>query len=216
MEAGCPKQLPPEMIVKIFELYHKTMLAMAYEFLKDTHKAEDVVQEVFERLSKYKLDIYNPYSVKTRCLMKVMVRNAALTYREKDSRLPTMPFQDELYREIDYIDPERHYLEKSDYLRIMDIIEKMDPTIRDAMKLKYGLGMPTEEISQVLGVNYALTRYRIQRGRVLLRAALEKEREERKTLLEQEEQERKKRQADKAEQERQKEKIVIQFIDTDR
>ena len=216
MDAESSKRLPPEMVEKLFGLYHNTMLAAAYEYLHDRHKAEDVVQEVYERLSKYKLEIDNPYSVKTKCLIKVMVRNAALTYREKESRLTTTPFDDTTYREKDYIDPEKHFFEKSGYRRIMDIIDKMDPGIRDVLKLKYGLSMKTDEIAKALGISYALTRYRIQRGRKLLREALAREQAELEEQAVREEAAKEQRKAAKEELERKKEKMIIQLNESDR
>lgn len=175
MEAGCPKKLSSEMIETIFALYYKSMLRVAYQYVNDKDRAEDIVQEVFERLAKYALDIGNPYSMKTRYLIKIMVRNASLTFLGKENRIQTAPFHEESYNEEGYADPERLYFEKSDYQRIINYIEHMDPRICDAMKLKYGLGLSTEKIAEILGVNVMLTRYRIQRGRVLLRQALEKE-----------------------------------------
>lgn len=163
------------MIETIFALYYKSMLRVAYQYVNDKDRAEDIVQEVFERLAKYALDIGNPYSMKTRYLIKIMVRNASLTFLGKENRIQTAPFHEESYNEEGYADPERLYFEKSDYQRIINYIEHMDPRICDAMKLKYGLGLSTEKIAEILGVNVMLTRYRIQRGRVLLRQALEKE-----------------------------------------
>ena len=163
------------MIETIFALYYKSMLRVAYQYVNDKDRAEDIVQEVFERLAKYALDIGNPYSMKTRYLIKIMVRNASLTFLGKENRIQTAPFHEESYNEEGYADPERLYFEKSDYQRIINYIEHMDPRSCDAMKLKYGLGLSTEKIAEILGVNVMLTRYRIQRGRVLLRQALEKE-----------------------------------------
>lgn len=213
MEAGRSKRLSPEMIETIFALYHKSMLYTAYEYVKDKDRTEDIVQEVFERLAKYKLDIDNPYSVKTRCLMKVMVRNVALTCLDKENRMVTTPFLEENANRDEYVDPERLYLEKSDYQRIMDYIENMDPRVRDAMKLKYGLGMRTEEIAETLGVNLALTRYRIQRGRILLREALDKEQRDRDKVKLAEERFLQERRAAK---DGQREKIIIQMPRIDR
>ena len=83
----------------------------------------------------------------------------------------------------------------------------MDPRICDAMKLKYGLGLSTEKIAEILGVNVMLTRYRIQRGRVLLRQALEKEERDKERAKQEEDlllQER------RAAKEGVKEKMIIQ------
>lgn len=207
MEAGCPKKLSSEMIETIFALYYKSMLRVAYQYVNDKDRAEDIVQEVFERLAKYALDIGNPYSMKTRYLIKIMVRNASLTFLGKENRIQTAPFHEESYNEEGYADPERLYFEKSDYQRIINYIEHMDPRICDAMKLKYGLGLSTEKIAEILGVNVMLTRYRIQRGRVLLRQALEKEERDKERAKQEEDlllQER------RAAKEGVKEKMIIQ------
>lgn len=207
MEAGCPKKLSSEMIETIFALYYKSMLRIAYQYVNDKDRAEDIVQEVFERLAKYALDIGNPYSMKTRYLIKIMVRNASLTFLGKENRIQTAPFHEESYNEEGYADPERLYFEKSDYQRIINYIEHMDPRICDAMKLKYGLGLSTEKIAEILGVNVMLTRYRIQRGRVLLRQALEKEERDKERAKQEEDlllQER------RAAKEGVKEKMIIQ------
>lgn len=207
MEAGCPKKLSSEMIETIFSLYYKSMLRVAYQYVNDKDRAEDIVQEVFERLAKYALDIGNPYSMKTRYLIKIMVRNASLTFLGKENRIQTAPFHEESYNEEGYADPERLYFEKSDYQRIINYIEHMDPRICDAMKLKYGLGLSTEKIAEILGVNVMLTRYRIQRGRVLLRQALEKEERDKERAKQEEDlllQER------RAAKEGVKEKMIIQ------
>ena len=189
------------------------MLRVAYQYVNDKDRAEDIVQEVFERLAKYALDIGNPYSMKTRYLIKIMVRNASLTFLGKENRIQTAPFHEESYNEEGYADPERLYFEKSDYQRIINYIEHMDPRICDAMKLKYGLGMRTEEIAETLGVNLALTRYRIQRGRILLREALDKEQRDRDKVKLAEERFLQERRAAK---DGQREKIIIQMPRIDR
>lgn len=66
-----------DMFTALFNLYHGTMLQLANYWLKNQPDAEDVVQEVFEKLLESSISFDDSASPKTKAYLMAAVRNTA-------------------------------------------------------------------------------------------------------------------------------------------
>lgn len=160
----------------IYEKYHRLMLKVAYEILKDQMRAEDAVHNSFLKIIKHldKLEMENEYATKYFVLQTV--RNAALDIYRKIKRETTehvsfddltewkMPRDQRSDMEYDTVSEEN---------RIILAIRSMPESYQNIFILKYSAGYANHEIAKRLGISEENVRQRISRGKKILKQILE-------------------------------------------
>lgn len=151
-----------ELFLRLYYEHRNEMFCHAECILEDSWLAEDAVQEAFIRIAKNinRID----FSKGPRALMLTIVRNTALTIKEKNCRETVLDNPDE------YLDNSSDKLEDSIRLRvsaerIADIVDNMPSIYSDVFRLRYGHDMTYSQIAAVLGINIQTAKKRAQRAR---------------------------------------------------
>ena len=158
----------------LYKKYHKMMLYIAWDILREQMVAEDAVHSCFLRMIKYLdgIDIENER--RTKRFIVIMIRHTAINIFNKRKREMTYSldemedWQIPASEDIDFYDlPEEN--------RVILAIKNMPELYRDVFLLKYSSGYENQEIADMLGITEESVRKRISRGKKKLEEILNKE-----------------------------------------
>lgn len=154
----------------LFSQYHRLMLYVANEILRDWQLSEDAAQEAFLRVMKNIDKIGAVECHKTRKFLVVIVRNIARSkYKERKAEDP--PTDPEEMKRMEIVDPT---LSAEAKLQIEEGLQQINPTHREVLLLMLK-GYSTNEIAEILAVQEPAARKRIQRAREALLSILKGE-----------------------------------------
>ena len=154
---------------RLYEMYADDVLRMAYFYLADRQKAEDVCQDVFVRLLT-RGDTIEPGKEKA-WLLRVTVNCCRDLWRGAWLRrvvlgaptLEVIPSQEETVEERE---------EKAELMRA---IQRLPAVFRETILLHYYQGLGISEIAQMLHLPEGTISSRLSRGRKKLEAILKEE-----------------------------------------
>ena len=169
MEAGQDASGYQEQFEKLYALYADDVLRMAYFYLADKHKAEDVCQDVFVKLYTHGQSI-TPGREKA-WLLRVTVNSCRDLWRGAWLKrvilgtpvLEMIPAEDETIEKRE---------EKEDLMRA---IQKLQPAFRETVLLHYYQGLGIAEIAQMLNLPEGTISSRLSRARKKLEILLKEE-----------------------------------------
>lgn len=155
----------------IYKKYGRLMKYVAYNILRDDSLAEDAVHNAFLKLIKYLDRIDDIDCHKTKSFVVIVTESVSKDMYVKRKREATVNIEDN--EEEIIIDPPD--FESMDTHIIADAIGKLPDIYRDVLILKYVHQYKESEIGEILGINSAAVRKRIQRAKEKLAFILEKE-----------------------------------------
>ena len=156
-----------EAAIEIFvRKYYPAVMHYCYIRTSDIHQAEDLTQETFYRFFRS----FSDYSHKGRLanFLYVIAGNLCRDYRRLAQRFQAA----ELTEEAAGAAPDPGYVQAMD---IHGAILGLPEEIRDVIRMHFFLGMTLREIAAAEGIGLPLVKYRLRRGKELLRGALGKE-----------------------------------------
>lgn len=146
-----------EVIEKIVEKYSQSMLRAAFSVLRNTHDAEDAVQETFVKLIRFTPSFHDETHEKA-WLLRVTINNA------KNIRRSYAREGDELDENLPFV-----YTENTDILNeVLSLPEKY----RVVIHLYYYEGYCIKEIAEILKKPAATVGTLLSRGRKMLKTFL--------------------------------------------
>lgn len=159
-----------EKLRQIYTDYKKLIYYAAFEILKDSHKAEEIVQETILKLTKYldRLDLDN--KKRTASYIYSVARTLSLEYIRRENHIS--------YEDLDILGTEHADYDTYDFgegNEIEKIILKLPPNYSEILILKYLHDMSNRDISDLLGITESNVRKRIERAKSALEKLLEKE-----------------------------------------
>ena len=154
---------------ELYDAYATDVLRVAYFYLADRHKAEDVCQDVFVKLYTH-ADTIAPGREKA-WLLRVTVNSCRDLWRSAWLRrvvlgaptLELIPAQDETIEKRE---------EKEELMRA---VQKLPDTFRETVLLHYYQGLGISEIAQMLGLPEGTISSRLSRARKKLEVLLKEE-----------------------------------------
>lgn len=166
---------------RVYKEYRNLVCHIAAKVLKDWQLAEDAAQETFFRVAVNIRKIGAVKSAKTRNYIALIARNVALTMAEKEKKQPPIAAwnQEELI--------EMDEKAKLHIVRLVDaqdeaIVKEIKAQIRELPEIYrqvlYLTGVyecSVSETASLLDLPVETVKKRVQRGRALLKAALEEE-----------------------------------------
>lgn len=175
-------------VEKIYDVYYKHMMACALNILRNSHDAQDAVQDAFYKITvKYEL-FANAKSSDTAALVHIYVRNAAINIYNKNKRRSQAIM---CCDNIDELGPDAVDESSTDVQRIVidnettkivsEAIDKLDDMYRDPIIMKYYYHMKNVDIAQVLNIDSNKVNGRIFRAKQKLKEILGAEAYERIT-----------------------------------
>lgn len=155
------------LFVELYEQHHDRMEQAALRILKDSHDAEDAVQNAFLQIIR---NLHKVLEVpcKNRGFWCVsIVKNEAITILRQKRRIV---LKDELEGE-----PVADVEEAVSYQEVVRLFSELPETYRFVLEMRLLLGYSGKEIAKRLGLTENAVNVRIARGRAILRKIAEKE-----------------------------------------
>ena len=157
---------------EIYLTYKKSMLNLAFSYLKDSYEAEDAVHTAFFNIAKNmsKINSLSHNDAKNYCFKAV--KNASIDMLKKKQKIKevvlneTVACSDDLFNEI---------CEKSSVEAIKKALLQLDETYKDVITMHFLYDMSVGEISNVFGRNSSTIRTQLSRGKSKLCELLKKE-----------------------------------------
>ena len=157
------------LFAEIYEQYHERMEQAALRILKDTHDAEDAVQNAFLKIIR-NFEKFLELPCKKRPFWCVcIVKNEAITLLRKKKKAIMLESMEDAY------DASADIEEALSYEDIIRLFAGLPETYRAALEMKFLLDCSGKDISQKLGISENAVNVRISRGRAMLREIMEKE-----------------------------------------
>ena len=156
------------LFAEIYEQYHERMEQAALRILKDTHDAEDAVQNAFLKVIR-NFEKFLEIPCKKRPFWCVcIVKNEAISILRR--RHKVLPLED--WAQIEnQPGPEGAV----SYRALVDLFARLPQTYRAALEMRFLLGYSNKEIAQRLSLTQTAVNTRIARGRELLKKLAEEE-----------------------------------------
>lgn len=162
---------------QIYEKHRGSMYAVAVKVLKNHHLAEEVVQDVLLKLA---CDIHildRVDRLKTRGYILSMVKNRACDILGDEKKFCETIDENSVYINEELFTPDILEFVVSDegHSRLLEILEQMDYTFKETLRLKLLYEYTNDEIAEIQNVSKRAVEMRIYRGRVILKEILKKE-----------------------------------------
>lgn len=157
---------------RIYERYKNTIYSVAYDVLKNSHDAEDIVEQSLIKV----IEILNSINVedidKPRCknLMITITKNTAIDYLRKNKNEP-VPYEDIEVRRTEK-STEDLYIEMENYRDVILCIDKMDDKYKDVLRLKVLHHLSSKEAGKILNISEYNVNVRFMRAKAILKEKL--------------------------------------------
>lgn len=157
---------------EVYSRYCKAMYNVALRIVKDTHYAEDVMQEGFLK-AFLKIDDYRQEVAFGAWLKKIII-NYSIDFYKKNSAFQ----MDDIDKMIYKVEDESGQEKETDFMhlkaeQILKAIEGLKDNYRMILTLFFIEGYDQEEITEILNISYANCRTTISRAKESLRKKLE-------------------------------------------
>lgn len=158
---------------EIYNRYAKAMYNVSHRIVKDSHFAEDVMQEsflkAFTRIHDYKQE------VAFGAWLKRIVVNCSIDFYKKNNHFKPEDFDATLYKieETDLGITDNTDFKDLKVKQILDTITSLKYNYRMVLTLFFIEGYDQEEISEILNISYANCRTTLSRAKDCLRKKLE-------------------------------------------
>ena len=151
---------------RLYEVYEKTVYAVALRVLGDPTRAEDAAQQTwFQLLRRWERVSALPWD-ETEGYVVTAAKNCALDILRAERRTVAFP--------EDWDPPAREEREE-EYGYLVSLIRALPEGYRRILELKLVEEQTNKEIARRLGINESTVASRVMRGRNMLKAQLEKE-----------------------------------------
>lgn len=156
-----------EQFSKLYKQYSNLLYKIAYDKLKNTHDAEECVQETFLYIAKNFYKIEDVTSSKTKYFLSTIASCIAIDRFRKSKTIEFISLDDyEKYKDLSYID---NYTPDEVSLSI----DKLDDDSKNLIYLTYYFGYKNKEIAVMLDMNTDAVKQRLCRARKKLKKIIE-------------------------------------------
>ncbi|WAH35827.1 sigma-70 family RNA polymerase sigma factor [Alicyclobacillus dauci] len=153
--------------------YGQDVIHLAYSYLHNYHKAEDVAQDVFLRAWRNWDTFQGQSSVKTWLLS--ITANRCKDHLRSWSAKHEVSDDGVIFHRIPVSDTESQVTARLEQDRLWGIVNNLPEKYREVVVLYYQRDLSGQEIAEVLGISEQAVRTRLHRGRQLLKSQLREE-----------------------------------------
>ena len=168
---------------ELVKRFRPAVFAVVYGIVDSPESAEDVVQDTFLLAFKALPQIKDPNSFA--CWLHAIARNRAIRHRKRSSRTVTRSSVDMfILRESkafgsEYAINPAYLLEREETCReVREALAQLPEQYQTALRLRYWAEMPVHRLADFLGTSVSVVKWRIYKGKQLLKQQLEKEQRE--------------------------------------
>lgn len=156
--------------LEIYNRYNKAMYNTALRIVKDSFKAEDIMQESF--LTAFtKLNTLEDIKLFGAWLKRIVVNNSIAHYN-KSIKLNNVPLDHVMYKVEDNNGIEAHSQNNDKVKHILNVMKTLKPNYNLGLTLHLIEGYDYEEICDIMDISYANCRTMISRAKESLRKKL--------------------------------------------
>lgn len=160
---------------RLYNQYKKLLKYIAVEMLQDEFLAEDAVHEAFIKLTRYINGIDESNSHKTKAFIVIIIKSVCRDMLRKESNKDTIVSIEEMDN-MGYASEDS--LKNIELQDVYAAIESLPDTYREITELKLYYDFSDKDIADIVGINNAAVRKRIQRAKEILRKKLAKRSED--------------------------------------
>lgn len=158
--------------MEVYNRYYKAMFNTALRIVKDSFKAEDIMQESF-LVAFSKLKSLKDYSVFGAWLKRIVINNS-IQYYKQNAKYTEVPLDDVLYKVEDNEDTtENRDSKKQQANKVLNVMKTLKNNYQVGLTLHLIEGYDYEEISEIMDITYANCRTMISRAKDSLRKKLQ-------------------------------------------
>jgi RNA polymerase sigma factor (sigma-70 family) len=158
---------------QLFQRHYSTLVSYGKSFIKDTDRVQDCIQDVFVDIWLYRCSLNHSVSVKAYLFSSVRKRIARFYTRDHIFRHTTS--LNDVEFSITFTVEDRLIANEETAVRIYQLnrqINSLPPRQKEALFLKYHQGLNTEQIAEILNINYQSANNLLHRALVQLRREL--------------------------------------------
>lgn len=150
--------------MEVYNRYYKAMFNTALRIVKDSFKAEDIMQESF-LVAFSKLKSLKDYSVFGAWLKRIVINNS-IQYYKQNAKYTEVPLDDVLYKVEDNEDTtENRDSKKQQANKVLNVMKTLKNNYQVGLTLHLIEGYDYEEISEIMDITYANCRTMISSKR---------------------------------------------------
>lgn len=157
------KQGEIEKLGLLFERYHKMLYVFFYRMNQNQELSEDLVQEVFERVMKYKKSFKGDGSFKSWIFH--IARNINYDHHKKNMKLPTQELSEDWDNKVTDHEANREEEKKERELMLLDeSLKRLSVEKKELITLSKLKGMKYKEIGEMYNISEGTVKVRIFRA----------------------------------------------------
>lgn len=157
---------------QIYKKYGTLMVKLAFQIVKDSDAANDVLHDSIMKISKYLDKIEDVNSAKTRSYVLTVTHSVAIDWYNRRKKENIVELEAVAYDIADEQNIEQELEQKHNKEYIIKILTKLKPNYSEILTLKYLHGLSDNEIADVLNISQSLVRKRLERARKSMKKLL--------------------------------------------
>lgn len=162
-----------QLFINIYEEYETALFKYAYSLLKDYHRSEDVLQDVFLKVARNIKVLHGQENKKIKNYLYIAIRRKVIDIIKKEEKLQVAT--------VDFLNnmKDERTSKEIDNLATKDIVIKvlnqMPYKYKDVLYLHLVVGFEEKEIADSLDIKINTIRQQIRRGRIMFAEIYERE-----------------------------------------
>ena len=164
---------PPESLCQAwYEAYGRAVYSYVRFHLPSADAAEDVTADTFLKAFRF-ADRYDATKGHPRTWIFRIAQNTLRDWRRRERLRYHLPLGHMRDLESDIPSPEERLLWEEQVARLLSSVAELGPRDREIISLRYGSGLDTAAVAEVLGLREAAVRTRLWRALARLRQLME-------------------------------------------
>ncbi|MBR6050800.1 MAG: RNA polymerase sigma factor [Clostridia bacterium] len=155
----------------VYRIYGKKIYLLALRILKNNEEAEDCVQEVMKKIVS-STDVFisvppeNLKSLLVKCTENTAISIYRRVKRRRAHEIPLSPSGEDVVDDMSgYSSPAETLINKENKNRLNALIDDLEPRQREAVIMKYKMGIKNNDIAKMLGVSESVVNMRLYRAK---------------------------------------------------
>lgn len=164
--------------LRLYEKYKRMMYSVAYDISKNTHDAEDIVENSLIKVIEilHSIDAGDIDKSRGKNLMITITKNTAIDHtRKNENKVIPCDYMEQLQNGKS---AEELYIDMENYQEVIAYLDKLEEKYRDVLRLRILHGLNAKETGKLLGITEYNVNTRFMRAKAMLAQRLGGERKD--------------------------------------